>query len=150
MAKIKIVDVPAGDFLQDSILNFGGYVNNHRHMVRLLSGFKPSYEKTIFTTLGYTKDRMIKVGTIIGDVAGKYSPHAPDALAGVVSELVHLGILDGQGAHGSSHVYSKFHIASAAPRYIEARINADWRKMIKLRRPLVKHYEAEMRYAMPY
>jgi hypothetical protein len=104
-------------------------------MLHLYDGLKPSYRRMVWTALEHP-DKLIKVATLAGVCGGKYSPHSPDSLPAVASEMVHAKIFDGQGSHGSSSIYRKWNNEAAASRYIEAKLSAPYRKMIA---PLIKH-----------
>lgn len=104
-------------------------------MLHLYDGLKPSYRRMIWTALEHP-DKLIKVATLAGVCGGKYSPHSPDSLPSVVSEMVHAKIFEGQGSHGSASIYKKWNNDAAAPRYIEAKLASSYRKMIA---PLIKH-----------
>lgn len=112
-------------------------------MFHLLDGLKPSYRRIIWTGLEYP-DKMVKVATLAGVCGGKYSPHSPDSLPAVVSEMVRAGIFVGQGSHGSPSIYKPLSIDPAASRYIEAKLDPDFRKMISKLIPLVEFKESEL------
>lgn len=143
-----IIDRGIGYHIDESYIEFGNYVNQKRHMPHMMDGLKPSYRKMIFTALTFP-DRMSKVGTITGECGGKYSPHAPDSLDGVASELVHAGIFEGQGSHGAKSIYKPWNIPPAAARYCEAKMDVKWRKMIEPVMGLVPKQPSDMGFDEP-
>lgn len=130
-------------FNERSIVTQGEYVNNHRHMPHYLDGLKPSYRRMIWTALEHP-DKLVKVATLSGVCGGKYSPHSADSLPSVVSEMVHTGVFDGQGSHGSSSIYKLWNNDPAAPRYIEAKLSSPYRKMLSALIPFVSFKESEV------
>jgi len=112
-------------------------------MPYLIDGLKPSYRRIIWTGLEYP-DKLVKVATLAGVCGGKYSPHSPDSLPAVVSEMVLSKIFIGQGSHGSPCIYKPLSIDAAASRYIEAKVNPSFRKMVSPLIPLVPFKESEL------
>lgn len=143
-----IIDRGIGDHIDESYVEFGNYVNQKRHMPHMRDGLKPSYRKMIFTALTFP-DRLVKVGTLTGECGGKYSPHAPDALDGVASELVHAGIFEGQGSHGAKSIYKPWNIPPAAARYCEAKMDNKWRKVMEPVMGLVDKQSSDMGFDEP-
>lgn len=143
-----IIDKSIGDHINESYVEFGNYVNQKRHMPHMRDGLKPSYRRMIYTALTFP-DRMGKVGTLTGECGGKYSPHAPDSLDGVASELVHAGIFEGQGSHGAKSIYKPWNIPPAAARYCEAKMDSRWRKVIEPVLGLVEKQPSDMGYEEP-
>jgi hypothetical protein len=112
-------------------------------MLHLLDGLKPSYRRMIWTALEHP-DKLVKVATLAGVCGGKYSPHSPDSLPAVVSEMVHANIFEGQGSHGSASIYKPWNNDAAAPRYIEAKLRGEFRKMISPLIPFVPYVDSEL------
>lgn len=112
-------------------------------MGHLYDGLKPSYRRVIWTGLEHP-DKLVKVATLAGVCGGKYSPHSPDSLPAVISELVRSGYFIGQGSHGSPSIYKPLTIDPAAPRYIEAKLHPEFRKMIQPLIPFVPYKESEV------
>lgn len=143
-----IKDVPIYNLVEEGLVEFGNYVNQKRHMPHLLGGLKPSYRKMLWTGLTFP-DKNVKVATLAGECGGKYSPHAPETLPAVVSEMVHAGIFSGQGAHGSRSIYKEWNIGSAAGRYIEAKVAKEWREAISPLLTLVPKVKSDLGYLEP-
>jgi hypothetical protein len=143
-----IIDRSIKDHIDESYIEFGNYVNQKRHMPHLIDGLKPSYRKMIFTGTTFP-DKMVKVATLSGECGGKYSPHSPDSLNDVVSELVHAGIFQGQGSHGVKSIYKEWNINAAAPRYIEAKMDPTWSKIIDTVLPYVPRVTSDLGYSEP-
>lgn len=133
---------------EENQVDYGNYVNQSRHMPHLLDGLKPAYRRMLWTALELP-DRNTKVATLAGICGGKYSPHAPDSLPAVVSEMVHAGIFEGQGAHGSKSIYKDWNIGAAAGRYIEAKVDKKWREAISPLMSLVPKEMSELGYPEP-
>lgn len=112
-------------------------------MPHLLDGLKPSYRRMIWTALEQS-DKLVKVATLAGICGGKYSPHSADSLPSVISEMVHSRVFDGQGSHGSNHIFKLWNNDAAAPRYIEAKLNKYYREMISPLIPFVPYKESEL------
>lgn len=146
--EVVIVEKPIRDHINESYIVFGDYVNQKRHMPHIKDGLKPSYRKMIYTGLTFP-DKLVKVATLSGECGGKYSPHNSESLNDVVSELVNAGIYEGQGSHGSKSIYKDWNIASAAARYVEAKIDPKWRKVIDPVLPLVPKVVSDLGYSEP-
>lgn len=143
-----IIERSIKDHIDESYIEFGNYVNQKRHMPHLVDGLKPSYRKMIYTGTTFP-DKMVKVATLSGECGGKYSPHSPDSLNDVVSELVHAGIFQGQGSHGVKSIYKEWNISAAAPRYIEAKMEPTWSKIIDTLLPYVPKVTSDLGYSEP-
>lgn len=148
MAKQVIKKIPIYDLVEDGYVEFGNYVNQKRHMTHVLDGCKPSYRRMVWTGLEMP-DKNVKVATLAGMCGGKYSPHNSETLPAVVSEMVSAGIFTGQGAHGSKSIYKGWNIGPAAGRYIEARVNKDWRDMMSPLISLVPKVQSDLGYMEP-
>lgn len=136
------------DFTERAMSVYGSYVNNSRHMPHRLDGLKPAYRRMIWTALEHP-DKLTKVATLAGVCGGKYSPHAPESLPSVVSEMVQAKIFNGQGAHGSNSIDKSWNIPSAAARYIEAKLDKNWRDLISPLIKLVPKVESELNFMEP-
>jgi len=148
MSKTIIKDVSIKDLVEDNQSLFGNYTNQKRHMPHRLDGLKPSYRRMIWTALELP-DKLTKVATLAGMCGGKYSPHAPESLPPVVSEMVGANIFQGQGAHGSKSIYKDWNIGAAAGRYIEAKVKSEWRKAMEPLIPLVPKSKSDMGFFEP-
>jgi DNA gyrase/topoisomerase IV subunit A len=147
-SKVTQSQIAMIDFSEKAIVEFGDYTNNKRHMPGLYDGCKPSYRRVIYTTMEFP-DKMVKVMTLSGKCSGQYSPHKSESLNDVISNLVRIGVLDGQGGHGSKAILKEHCKEAAAPRYIEAKLNKNWRDMMD---PLMKYVDwsmSELNYREP-
>ena len=131
------------DFVTDSYLVFGRYSNLNRHIPNALDGLKPVYRRTILSALDMPAGKMAKTATIVGNTIGRYHPHGDKSVVPVVSNLVRLGIFQGQGNHGFSQILGGEQKPSA-PRYTEAMIAPNIRNSIEKLLPLVSSHPNDL------
>lgn len=126
----------------DYTKEYGKYVNNERAVPYLLDGFKPSYRKQVLGGLSFPKGRRVKVYKMIGEIMGEYYAHGDASLVGVVDELVHWGIFNGQGAFSRKFIDGSSE-QMASPRYVECWMNDVWRDTFSILLPYVLTYRNE-------
>jgi len=91
--------VPIGKIVRDAYVDFGGYINCHRHLANL-DGFKISYRRLIYTLAhNFPHTSLNHTNTAIAKVAD-YHPHATTSMNEMCATLVKAGIFEGEGSFG--------------------------------------------------
>lgn len=104
-----------GDFVTSAYLDFGDYINNHRHMPEVVDGLKISYRRLIYSATQFPKGKEIPSTTLQNYVAN-YHPHGLTSMNEMSAELYHAGIFSGEGSFGFTSIDGTFN-PPAAPRY---------------------------------
>ena len=113
----------------DEIVEFGyrtfcEYVAKERLVPRLEDGLKPVYKRVLLAAHEICARKFIKTATLSGHTLSKH-PHSTDAIDNVITELVHMGMLDGDGAFGAKSLTGN-HSPASASRYTMVRLNQDY------------------------
>lgn len=119
---------PIGDITEEAYIRFGSYVNNHRHMPRIIDGLKPSYRRLIHSALSYPKNSDIPTIDVISRVSQTH-PHSIDGLRGTVRMFVKSGIFSGDGNFGQIYIDGS-EAEPAAPRYTKVRVSETYQKIL--------------------
>jgi len=129
---------------------YGGYVNNSRHIPLIFDGLKPSYRRTIFAALQLcgNQNKFIKSAQLSGYVIGNLHPHGDASIDGVINELVHAGILEGQGNFGGATIMGE-EFQAAASRYTEVRVAPNWHAIFNDLLPFVEWEDSYIGVKMP-
>lgn len=131
------------DIVKEYTTIYGEHVNSDRAVPYVLDGLKPSYRKQIYGAIKENpKGKMVKVVSMIGSIMGKYYAHGDASLTGVVDELVHQGIFDGQGAFSRKFIDGTSE-KMASMRYVECRMNEHWYDTISKLLPYVPTFRNE-------
>ena len=104
-----------GEFVTSAYLDFGDYINNHRHMPEIVDGLKISYRRLIYSATQFPKGKEIPSTTLQNYVAN-YHPHGLTSMNEMSAELYHAGIFSGEGSFGFTSIDGTFN-PPAAPRY---------------------------------
>ena len=104
-----------GEFVTSAYLDFGDYINNHRHMPEVVDGLKISYRRLIYSATQFPKGKEIPSTTLQNYVAN-YHPHGLTSMNEMSAELYHAGIFSGEGSFGFTSIDGTFN-PPAAPRY---------------------------------
>ena len=95
----NIVQVPIGKIVRDAYIDFGGYINCHRHLADL-DGFKVSYRRLIYTLAhDFSHTTFNHTNTAIAKVAS-YHPHGTSSMNEMCAVLSKAGIFDSEGSMG--------------------------------------------------
>ena len=98
--KEQIRQVPIGDLATSAYIEFGGYINNFRHLANIGDGVKVSYRRLIYTLLTkFPHTSLTHTNTAIAAVAAIH----PAGLSGfneMCANLVKSGIFKGSGSFG--------------------------------------------------
>lgn len=121
-------ELPINDLTTSAYLRFGAYVNNYRHLPRVIDGLKISYRRLIYSALSFPQNKKIKSIMLLGKVS-EIHPHSTDGLIGTVSMMVKSGIFEGQGFFGMREINGESSSA-AAPRYTEVKISDTYNKIL--------------------
>lgn len=124
----EIKEISVYESIRESYVNYGLYVNNHRHIPYLLDGLKPVYKKVILTLL--KKTGMEKTIALAGACAQYYHDHGDSSISPVISQLVRIGIFDGEGNHGCPQLLGE-DVEEAAPRYSQAGLNPGYGELFR-------------------
>ena len=90
---------PIGKIVRDAYIDFGGYINCHRHLANL-DGFKISYKRLIYTLAhSFSHTSFNHTNTAIAKVAD-YHPHGLSSMNEMCATLVKAGIFEGEGSFG--------------------------------------------------
>jgi hypothetical protein len=138
-----LIDKASYKAVSEQFKVYGEYVNLHRHVPYVFDGLKPSYRRTIQSALDVAKDKMAKVATISGHCIGHYHPHGDASINPIVSQLVNVGIFEGQGNHGCELLHGEDQ-EPAAPRYIEAKLSNAYKNLLLPLLPFVPTFENEL------
>jgi hypothetical protein len=129
------IDKTAHESVKEQFKNYGEYVCLHRHIPNVLDGLKPSYKRMIQGAFDIARDKKVKSATLIGHTIGTMHPHGLVSLEGVLGELVHSGIFDGQGNFGYTALIGES-AGMAASRYTEAGLSSGFTKLLT---PIMKY-----------
>lgn len=110
-----------GEFSRDAYLDYGEYVNCHRHLAYIQDGVKVSYRRLIYAATQFPKGRDIPSTTLISSVAA-YHPHGLTGIEDLNANLVKSGIFSGSGFFGSTSIDGT-DSPHAAPRYTKNRLS---------------------------
>ena len=91
-----ILQKSIGDIAKDAYLDFGGYINLHRHIASVYDGLKVSYRRLIYCATKFPKGKPVPTTELIASVSSIH-PHSVDALAGTSGTLVKSGVFTGIG-----------------------------------------------------
>lgn len=119
---------PIGDITEDAYIRFGSYVNNHRHMPRVIDGLKTSYRRLIHSALSFPIGKDIPTVQLIGKMSETH-PHSLTGVEGTVRMFVKSGIFDGDGNFGQVYIDGS-EASPAAPRYTKVRISDTYQKIL--------------------
>ena len=119
---------PIGDITEEAYLRFGSYVNNHRHMPRVIDGLKTSYRRLIHSALSFPIGKDIPTVQLIGKMSETH-PHSLTGVEGTVRMFVKSGIFDGDGNFGQVYIDGS-EASPAAPRYTKVRISDTYQKIL--------------------
>lgn len=112
---------PIGEFSKEAYLDYGSYVNCHRHLAYIQDGVKVSYRRLIYSAIQFPKGKDIPSTTLISSVAA-YHPHGLSGIEGTNADLVKSGIFSGSGFFGSTDIDGT-ETPHAAPRYTKNRFS---------------------------
>ena len=118
------------------------YFAKYRLVSYIYDGMKPSYRRVIIGAYEVCPDKFVNTSTVTGYVLGRYHPHNLDVLDDVVAELVHAGILLGDGEFGSKYLDGTS-ARAAASRYTEIMLNPEYKKMFDKILPYVPKIDGE-------
>ena len=99
LGSLLIQQQPIGKIVRDAYVEFGGYINCHRHLANL-DGFKVSYRRLIYTLIhSFSHTSFNHTNTAIAKVAD-YHPHGLMSMNEMCASLVKSGVFDGEGSFG--------------------------------------------------
>lgn len=110
-----------GDYSREAFLDFGDYINNHRHMAEVRDGCKISYRRLIYSATQFPKGKLNPTTNLISNVSN-YHPHSLDGLLGLNSCLVNSGVFTGEGSFGYIGIDGEENPCAAA-RYTKTRLS---------------------------
>ena len=110
-----------GDIVRDAYLDFGSYINLHRHLAEVKDGLKISYRRLIYTSTKFPKGKLIPTAEFIPPVAA-YHPHSLTGIEGLNATLVNSGVFTGEGSFGYVGIDGVDN-PHANPRYTKNRLS---------------------------
>lgn len=114
--------VPIGELATNAYIEFGGYINNSRHLANLNDGFKISYRRLIYTLLTkFPHTSLSHTNTAIAAVASIH-PHGLSGFNDMCAVLVKSGVFEGEGSFGYQEI-SGVKNDPAADRYTFIKIS---------------------------
>ena len=88
-----------GEYSKEAFLDYGDYINNHRHMVEVKDGCKISYRRLIYSATQFPKGKLNPTTNLVSNVSN-YHAHDLAGLGGLLSVLVNSGVMKGEGSFG--------------------------------------------------
>lgn len=131
------------DVIEFGYRNFSEYVTRERLVPSLEDGLKPVYKRVLVSAHRICSRKFIKTATLSGYSLGNYHPHSVDSIDDVITELVHMGLLEGDGAFGSKSLTGN-HSPASASRYTMVRLNQDYADVLDMLLRFVPLVEGEM------
>lgn len=119
---------PIGEITEDAYVRFGGYVNNFRHIPRVIDGLKVSYRRLLHSALSFPMGKDIPTVDLIGRMSSTH-PHSLTGVEGTVRVFVRSGIFDGDGNFGRVYIDGS-EAEPAASRYTKVRISDTYQKIL--------------------
>lgn len=119
--------VTSGEFVTNSTILYGSVVNKERQLPLVYDGLKPVYRRAIYAAMKFNGEH-VKTAKLVGEMISNLHPSGDASCVPVISNLVHYGILDGRGNHGTKKLDGQIK-PHAAPRYTEAWISPEYNKI---------------------
>lgn len=99
----EVKQLPVGQIVTNAYLDFGSYINCHRHLANL-DGVKVSYKRLIYTLLTqFPHTSFSHTNTAIAAVASIH-PHNVLSMNEMSANLVKSGIFEGEGSFGYTQI----------------------------------------------
>lgn len=125
---MKQLQKTIGDITEDAYIRFGSYVNNHRHIPRVIDGLKVSYKRLFHSALTFPIGKDIPTHELIAKMAACH-PHGLGGVEGTVRTFVKSKIFDGEGNFGQLYVDGD-EAEPASPRYTKVRLSSTYQKIL--------------------
>ena len=90
---------PIGEYSKEAFLDYGDYINNHRHMVEVKDGCKISYRRLIYSATQFPKGKLNPTTNLVSNVSN-FHGHSTDGLNGLLSVFVNSGVFKAEGSFG--------------------------------------------------
>lgn len=110
-----------GEVVKDAYLDFGSYINLHRHLAEVKDGMKISYRRLIYASTKFPKGKLIPSAEFIPTVSA-FHPHSLTGIEGLNATLVNSGIFTGEGSFGYVGI-DGIDNPHANPRYTKNRLS---------------------------
>lgn len=143
----NIIKESAGKFVETSTILYGGVVNKVRQLPLVYDGLKPVYRRAIYAAIKFNGEH-VKTAKLVGEMISNLHPSGDASCVPVISNLVHYGILDGRGNHGTKKLDGQVK-PNAAPRYTEAWISPKYDAIFKPLLDYVPWQETELNSTEP-
>lgn len=85
---VLLEDIELGLFTENALRTYGEEVNLNRSIPDYRDGLKPVQRRILWSMHTMPSNQLIKTARVIGDVLGKYHPHAQAGVVGAVATLV--------------------------------------------------------------
>lgn len=116
-------EISAKELVETSYINYGKYVNSSRAIPYIMDGLKPSYRRTIYTSIKNGAKKQ-KSNTLLGETM-KIHPHGDNSVIKVITQLVNRGIFERLGNFGFYAMYGES-MGAASPRYTHTKLKDSW------------------------
>ena len=110
-----------GEVVKDAYLDFGSYINLHRHLAEVKDGMKISYRRLIYASTKFPKGKLIPSAEFIPTVSA-FHPHSLTGIEGLNATLVNSGVFTGEGSFGYVGI-DGIDNPHANPRYTKNRLS---------------------------
>ena len=110
-----------GEYITSAYLDFGNYINNHRHLPEVKDGLKISYRRLIYAASQFPKGKSIPSSTLQSSVQN-YHPHSITSMNDMSAELVKAKVFTGEGSFGFTSVDGTYN-PPASNRYTHTRLS---------------------------
>lgn len=98
-----VIVQPISEISRGNFLDFGYYINTHRHLANLQDGLKISYRRLIYTAMTFPRHPYNPTNTLIAAVQ-KTHPHSVSSMNDMSATLVKSGIFAGKGSFGFTQI----------------------------------------------
>ena len=110
-----------GDVVREAYIDFGSYINLHRHLAEVRDGMKISYRRLMYTSTKFPKGKLIPSTELISAVSA-YHPHSLTGIEDLNANLVNSNVFTGEGSFGYAGIDGVDN-PHAAPRYTKNRLS---------------------------
>ena len=110
-----------GDVVREAYIDFGSYINLHRHLAEVRDGMKISYRRLMYAATKFPKGKLIPSTELISAVSA-YHPHSLTGIEDLNANLVNSNIFTGEGSFGYAGIDGVDN-PHAAPRYTKNRLS---------------------------
>jgi len=118
---------PIGQIAEETYINYGSYVANHRHLCNL-DGCKEVYRRLIYVATQFPKGVEVPTVDLISRITSMH-PHGVASLDQTAAMMVRSGIFSGEGSFGYTSIDGTVN-ENAAPRYTATWLSDAYREVL--------------------